>query len=225
MFFCAFSHFSDCSSATVSSRFVKRPDFKRIPQLTEAGVDEAVPAAAAAPQQPPPADAGREAESGSEQAHQHVADADVQQQHVHRRAQLLEFAEEQQDDKVVEEAEGHDEAQNHGQHDEARRGQLPPGRRRVQQLPVIAQVEAVIQTSLTGKHAALHSSEPGSTFGVGHFSHLWSFSGAPRTLLFLWVHAHSHINHHDHLHLGGGGLLFTPFTPVSHSHSQAAVCS
>lgn len=138
------------------------------PQLTEAGVDEAVPAAAAAPQQPPPPNAGRETESGSEQAHQHVTDADVQQQHVHRRAQFLEFAEQQQHNKVVEEAEGHDEAQHHGQHDEAGRGQLPPARRRVPQLPVIAQVKAGVQSSLARKHAALHASEPGSTLRLWH---------------------------------------------------------
>lgn len=137
-------------------------------QLTEAGVDEAVPAAADAPQQPPPPNAGRETESGSEQTHQHVADADVQQQHVHRRAQFLEFAEQQQHNKVVEEAEGHYEAQDHGQHDEARRGQLPSAGRRVPQLPVIAQVKAGIESRLTRKHAALHSSEPGSTLRLCH---------------------------------------------------------
>lgn len=140
----------------------------KITQLTEAGVDEAVPAAAAAPQQPPPPNAGRETESGSEQTHQHVADADVQQQHVHRRAQFLEFAEQQQHNEVVEEAEDHYEAQDHGQHDEARRGQLSSARRRVPQLPVIAQVEAVIQSCLTRKHVALHSSEPGSTLRLWH---------------------------------------------------------
>lgn len=140
----------------------------KLSQLTEAGVDEAVPAAAAAPKQPPPANAGRETQSGSEQTHQHVADADVQQQHVHRRAQLLEFAEQQQHNKVVEEAEGHDEAQDHGQHDEARRGQLRSARRRVPQRPLIAQVKAGVQSSLTRKHAALHSSEPGSTLRLWH---------------------------------------------------------
>lgn len=160
---CSFSHFSNSVNReeyTASAHFIDST-VKRA-QLTEAGVDEAVPAAAAAPQQPPPPNAGRETQSGSEQTHQHVADADVQQQHVHRRAQFLEFAEQEQHNKVVEEAEGHDEAQHHGQHDEARRGQLRPARRRVQQLPVIAQVEAEIQTSLTRKHAALHSSEAGS---------------------------------------------------------------
>lgn len=127
--------------------------------LTKAGVDEAVPAAAAAPQQPLPANTGGETESGSEQTHQHVADADVQQHHVHRCSQLLEFAKQQEHDEVVQEAESHDEAQHHGEHDEAGRGELPPARRRVHQLPVIAQVEAVIQTGLTRKHPALHSSE------------------------------------------------------------------
>lgn len=113
-------------------------------ELTKAGVDEAVPAAAAAPQQPLPANTGGETESGSEQTHQHVADTDVEQQHVHRCSQLLEFAEEQKHNEVVQKAEGHDKAQHHGEHDEARRGELPPARWRIQQLPVIAQVEAII---------------------------------------------------------------------------------
>lgn len=118
--------------------------------LTEAGVDEAVPAAAPAAQQPPPADAGGEAERGPEQTHQHVADADVQQQHVHRSPQLLELAEQQQDDEVVQEAEGHDEAQRRGQHHEARRGQLG--------VPLRALI-ALVQSRLHGKHAAVHSSK------------------------------------------------------------------
>lgn len=126
---------------------------------TKAGVDEAVPAAAAAPQQPPPPDAGGEAERGSEQTHQHVADADVQQQHVHRRPQLLEFAKQDEHDEVVEEAEGHDEAQHHGQHDEARLRELGGARGGVVRLPVIALVEAEVESSLTGKHPAVHSSD------------------------------------------------------------------
>lgn len=128
-------------------------------RLTKAGVDEAVPAAATAPQQPPPANTGGETESGSEQTHQHVADTDVQQHHVHRRPQLLEFAKQKKHDEVVQEAESHDEAQHHGKYDEARLGELRPARRSVRQLPVIAQVEAVIQTSLPRKHPALHQSE------------------------------------------------------------------
>lgn len=126
-------------------------------ELTEAGVDEAVPAAAAAPQQPPSADARREAEGGAEHAHQHVAHAYVQQQHVHRRPQLLEFAKEQKDDEVVEEAKSHDGAQRHGQHRKARGGELSV-RLRVRQLPVIAQVEAVIQTIRIRKHPAVQLS-------------------------------------------------------------------
>lgn len=119
-------------------------DVKTHKELTKAGVDEAVPAAAAAPQQPLPTNTGGEAESGAEQTHQHVTDADVQQQHVHRCSQLLEFAKQKQHNEVVQEAKSHDEAQHHGQHDEARRGEPPLARRRVHQLPVIAQVEAVI---------------------------------------------------------------------------------
>lgn len=126
---------------------------------TKAGVDEAVPAAAAAPQQPLPADTRGEAERGSEQTHQHVTDADVQQQHVHRRPQLFELAEEEQHDEVVEEAESHDEAQHHGQHHEARGREFGGARRRVQDLLIIAQVQAVVQIILTGKHTVIHSPE------------------------------------------------------------------
>lgn len=146
----------------------------KVDRRTKAGVDEAVPAAAAAAQQPPPPDAGGEAERGSEQTHQHVADADVQQQHVHRRPQLLEFAKQDEHDKVVEEAEGHDEAQHHGQHDEARLRELRGARGSVLQLPVIALVEAEVESSLTGKHPAVHSSDFVLTFeqwGGGRQSH------------------------------------------------------
>ena len=175
----------------------------QIPQLTEAGVDEAVPAAADAPQQPPPPNAGRKTESGPEQTYQHVADADVQQQHVHRRAQLLEFAEQQQHNEVVEEAEGHYEAQDHGQHDEARRGKLPSARRRVAQIPAIAQVKAVIQSRLTRKHAALHSSEPGSTLRLWHLGSVTCLTCGVNqerhtrcccSGMEEWPHTHSHIN-------------------------------
>lgn len=143
----------------LSDKYRNIPNFEllRKAELTKARVDEAVPAAAAAPQQPLSTDAGGEAESGAEQTHQHVAHADVQQQHVHRCPQLFEFAKQQQHNEVVQEAESHDEAQHHGQHHKARRGELRRARRRVQQLSVIAQVEAVIQTSLARKHAAVHS--------------------------------------------------------------------
>lgn len=77
------------------------PSDKKYEELTKAGVDEAVPAAAAGSQQPPSTNARREAECGAENTHQHVADTYVQQQHVHRRPQLLEFAKEQKDNEVV----------------------------------------------------------------------------------------------------------------------------
>lgn len=128
--------------------------------LTKAGVDEAVPAAAAAPQQPPAPDTGGEAEGGAEQTHQHVTDADVQQQHVHRRPQFLEFAKQKQHDEVVEDAKSHDEAQYHGEHDETGGRQPPSGFIvLVHQLHVIALVKAVIQSILTRKHPAVHASE------------------------------------------------------------------
>lgn len=43
-------------------------------ELTKAGVDEAVPVAAAGSQQPLSTNAGSEAECGAEHTHQHVAD-------------------------------------------------------------------------------------------------------------------------------------------------------
>lgn len=76
-----------------------------------------------AAQEPLSLDTGGEAERGAEHAHQHVAHADVEQEHVDRGTQLLELAEEEQYDEVVEEAEGHDQAQKHGEHDEASPGQ------------------------------------------------------------------------------------------------------
>lgn len=100
------------------------PSDRKYEELTEAGVDEAVPVAAAGSQQPPSTDARGEAECGAEHTHQHVADTYVQQQHVHRCPQLLEFAKEQKDNEVVEEAKSHDGAQRHGQHRKARRREL-----------------------------------------------------------------------------------------------------
>lgn len=153
--------FRSCVFAQTSAKCQKTLTKKRnrTEKRTKAGVDEAVPAAAAGAQQPLPTDTRGEAKSGAEQTHQHVTDANVQQQHVNRRPQLLEFAEQKQDDEVVQEAKSHDEAQHHGQHNKTSRGQVPFARRRVHWLPVIAQVEAVVQTSLTRKHAAVHSSE------------------------------------------------------------------
>lgn len=84
--------------------------------LTEAGVNEAVPHAAPLAHEPAAAQARGEAKRGPEHAHQHVAHADVQQEQVHRRAQRLELAKEHEHQQVVEEAEGHDEAQDDGHH-------------------------------------------------------------------------------------------------------------
>ena len=84
--------------------------------LTEAGVDEAVPHAAVAAVQPAAPQAGGEAECGAACADQHVADADVEQQHVDGGPQRLEAAEQHQNQQVVEEAEHHDGAQEHRHH-------------------------------------------------------------------------------------------------------------
>lgn len=84
--------------------------------LTEARVDEAVPHAATAAVQPAALQAGGEAEGGAARAHQHVADADVEQHHVDGRPQALEAAEQHQHQQVVEEAEHHDGAEAHRHH-------------------------------------------------------------------------------------------------------------
>lgn len=76
-----------------------------------------------AAQEPLSLDTGGEAERGAEHAHQHVAHADVEQEHVDRSTQSFKLAEEEQYDEVVEEAEGHDQAQEHGEHDEASPGE------------------------------------------------------------------------------------------------------
>ena len=45
--------------------------------LTKAGVDEAIPTAANATEQPPSLDAGRKTECSAKHAHQHVTDTNV----------------------------------------------------------------------------------------------------------------------------------------------------
>lgn len=90
-------------------------------ELTQTRVDEAVPHAACAPEQPAALRAGGEAEGGPQRADQQVAGRDAHQQQVHGRAQRPVAAEQRQHQQVAEEAEGADEAEAHGDH------QVPPG--------------------------------------------------------------------------------------------------
>ncbi len=92
---------------------MKLLDLFRSKRLTEARVDEAVPHAAVTAVQPASSQAGGEAERRAAHADQHVADADVEQQHVDGGPQRLEAAEQNQDQQVVEEAEHHDGAKKH----------------------------------------------------------------------------------------------------------------
>lgn len=61
---------------------------------TEAGVDKAVPHAAAPSEQPPSPHTGREAQGRPEHTHQHVTDANVEKQHVNWRPERLKLTEE-----------------------------------------------------------------------------------------------------------------------------------
>lgn len=84
--------------------------------LTEEGVDEAVPHAAVRADQPPTARACGEAERRPEHAHEQVAHWDAHEHAVDRRAQRLVTAEQQQHERIVHEAERADEAEAHGDH-------------------------------------------------------------------------------------------------------------
>lgn len=94
---------------------------------TQTGVNETVPNAPRASDQPSPLGAGREAERGAQHADQQVARRDADQQEVHRRAQRPVPTEQRQHQKVAEERGGADEAEAHRHHPVARRAQ---GRRR-----------------------------------------------------------------------------------------------
>lgn len=71
--------------------------------LTQTCVDEAVPNASGASDQPPALGAGREAERGPQNADQQVAHRDAHQQQVHGRAQSSVPAEQRQHQEVTEE--------------------------------------------------------------------------------------------------------------------------
>ena len=73
--------------------------------LTEEGVGETVPPAPQVPDQPSAVEAGGETKGGPEEAHQHVADADVQQDQVDRRPETMKLRKYHENKKIVEDAE------------------------------------------------------------------------------------------------------------------------
>lgn len=90
--------------------------FKCLWSLTEKRVAEAVPAAPVGPGQPPAAHAGREAEGSPEEADEHVARADVDEQQVDRSPEPGEAGEHDQHQEVPEETEDQDEPEGHSRH-------------------------------------------------------------------------------------------------------------
>ena len=92
--------------------------------LTEQRVWETVPPAPVGPGQPPASDAGREAEGGPEEADQHVAGADVDQQQVRGSLQAAEPGEHEEHEEVTDEAQNQDQPEDHG-----RRGVTRPAQR------------------------------------------------------------------------------------------------
>lgn len=116
-----------CFCSAQSETGKKGSGCKRKAPLTQTGVDEPVPNAPRAADQPPPLRAGGEAEGRPEHGDQQVADGDADQQQVHGRAQSPVPAEQRQHQEVGEEPEGADEAQAHRHHQVSARAQ---GRRR-----------------------------------------------------------------------------------------------
>ncbi|KAL7846280.1 hypothetical protein SRHO_G00212600 [Serrasalmus rhombeus] len=79
-------------------------------------LEDAVPPAAVSSGQPAAADGGSEAERRPEQAHQHVADADVQQEEVDGGPEEVESSEEHQDQKVIHKPQNEDDPETNGHH-------------------------------------------------------------------------------------------------------------
>lgn len=84
--------------------------------LTEEGIGEAVPLAAALPEQPPPAHAGGEAQRRPGDAHEDVAHADVQQDEVDGRPEAAELSEDDHSEGVAEDPRHQDEAEEYRHH-------------------------------------------------------------------------------------------------------------
>lgn len=122
--------------------------------LTQTRVDESVPNASGASDQPAPLRAGREAERGPEHADQQVAHGDAHQQQVHGRAQSPVPAEQREHQQVAEEAARADRAKAHRHHQVPRgaQGRSGGGARRVLlRVPVTARAA---QARVGDDHAA-----------------------------------------------------------------------
>lgn len=72
--------------------------------LTEEGIGERVPLAAVLPYQPSPVQARSEAEGRPEDAHEDVAQADVQQNEVDGRPEAAKLREDEKNEEVAEDA-------------------------------------------------------------------------------------------------------------------------
>lgn len=90
---------------------------------TEQCIGESVPPAPRLPRQPLAANAGRKAERSPEDADQHVAGADVDEQQVHGSVQPGEAGEHQEHEEVTQEAQDKDESEGDGHGDVTRPGQ------------------------------------------------------------------------------------------------------
>lgn len=96
--------------------------------LTQTWVNEPIPNAPSASDQPPPLGAGCEAERSPQQTNQQVARGDAHQHEIHGRAQSSVPAEQREHQEVTEKPESADEAQAHRHHKvpsraQGRRGQ------------------------------------------------------------------------------------------------------
>lgn len=86
------------------------------PLLTKEGIGEPVPHAALLSDQPPPLQAGGEAERRPEHAHQDVAQVDVQQDEIDGRPQGAILDEDEENEGVAEDARHQDNGEEHSHH-------------------------------------------------------------------------------------------------------------
>lgn len=93
-------------------------------RLTQEWIDEAIPHASRAPDEPPALRAGGEAERGAEDAHQQITHWDAHQKIVHGRAQQFVATEQDENERVVEKPESSDEPKAHGDHQVSGRTQI-----------------------------------------------------------------------------------------------------
>ncbi len=165
--------------------------------LTEKRVGETVPPAPVGAGQPPAAHAGREAEGRPEDADEHVAGADVDEQQVHGSLQPGEAGEHQERQEVTEEAQHQDEPEDDGRRGVTRPAQRAGGGVRQGAVPG-ADVVAMLQ------HA------------VRFFSSFYNQCGRKHTYSAHWVEIHNHevFKYTEGVDEGGGrdNLLFLPHT-------------